>query len=286
MAESVKDEFLALLAASKQVSDSEVRAHFGERITELVPVINELLKASRLELLTDEGAELSYKLRDEATAATLSELTNEQLLVLQVVERSGDQGVWLRDIKNSTSMQQQTLTKALKVLEARKLVKTVRSVQQKTKKLYMAFDLTPTSQVSGGPWYTDQEFDHGFVEGLQKFVLRFVTERKMATLEDISSALNKVGIATVPLKIEDVQLLVDTLVFDTKLEEMRLMRRSATGTMTLNYKVAKQSDDYNFLTEVPCGTCPVRKQCHEGGLISPTNCIYFDNWLKSNAEPI
>ena len=80
------------------------------------------------------------------------ELTNEQLLVLQVVERTENAGIWLRDIKSATSMQQQTLNKALKVLESRKLVKTVRPVQQKTKKLYMRYDKQPTREVSGGPW--------------------------------------------------------------------------------------------------------------------------------------
>ena len=104
------------------------------------------------------------------------ELTNEQLLVLQVVERTENAGIWLRDIKSATSMQQQTLNKALKVLESRKLVKTVRSVQQKTKKLYMAYDLAPTREVSGGPWYTDHEFDHEFVNEIARLVENQIRE--------------------------------------------------------------------------------------------------------------
>ena len=82
----------------------------------------------------------------------MNELTNEQILVFQVIDASDSSGVWLRDIKAATSMTQQALSKALKVLESRKLVKTVRSVQQKTKKLYMRYDKQPTREVSGGPW--------------------------------------------------------------------------------------------------------------------------------------
>ena len=31
----------------------------------------------------------------------------------------------------------------------------------------MLFDVEPAKEITGGPWYTDQEFDHEFVEGKQ-----------------------------------------------------------------------------------------------------------------------
>ena len=33
------------------------------------------------------------------------------------------------------------------------------------------------------------------------------------------------------------------------------------------------------LTECPCGVCPVSKQCCEGGVISPSTCVYMATWL-------
>ena len=45
-------------------------------------------------------------------------------------------GVWTRDIKLSTNIPQHTLTKTLKILEQRNLIKSVRSVVSKSKKLY------------------------------------------------------------------------------------------------------------------------------------------------------
>lgn len=33
------------------------------------------------------------------------------------------------------------------------------------------------------------------------------------------------------------------------------------------------------LTSVPCGTCPVFSECHDGGVISPQTCVYYDKWL-------
>ncbi len=187
-------------------------------------------------------------------------------VIFQVIEKAGDKGIWTRDIKNQTNIQQQvlvwvshvttyytlwrrllivvvgiynlppqSLNKALKILEQRNLVKTVKSVTSRSKKLYILADigklvtissfsystdvvvldifspseakkckrhksfsllcmlimctcssiyhvvitypspyiiptinwpptLEPNKDITGGPWYTDQEFDHAFIE--------------------------------------------------------------------------------------------------------------------------
>lgn len=61
-------------------------------------------------------------------------------------------------MKTATNIPQQTLTKTLKILEQRNLVKFVRAVTSKSKKLYMLYDMIPAKDITGGPWYTDQVF--------------------------------------------------------------------------------------------------------------------------------
>mmetsp|Transcript_585 Transcript_585/g.821 ORF Transcript_585/g.821 Transcript_585/m.821 type:complete len:112 (+) Transcript_585:243-578(+) len=68
-------------------------------------------------------------------------LSKEQQKVYQQIELSGDKGIWVRDIKLATGIQQQTITKALKILESRRLIKSVQGVHSKTKKLYMLYDV-------------------------------------------------------------------------------------------------------------------------------------------------
>jgi RNA polymerase Rpc34 subunit len=58
-------------------------------------------------------------------------------------------GVWTRDIKLSTNIPQHTLTKTLKILEQRNLIKSVRSVVSKSKKLYMLYDVVPAKEITG-----------------------------------------------------------------------------------------------------------------------------------------
>jgi DNA-directed RNA polymerase III subunit RPC6 len=57
------------------------------------------------------------------------------------------------------------------------LVKSVRSVTSKSKKLYMLFDMVPSKEITGGPWYTEQEFDHEFVDELCNYIVSFIRSK-------------------------------------------------------------------------------------------------------------
>jgi DNA-directed RNA polymerase III subunit RPC6 len=35
---------------------------------------------------------------------------------------------------------------------------------------------------------------------------------------------------------------------------------------------------------MPCGKCPVISQCVDGGIISPTTCLYLTKWLSLDDE--
>ena len=34
------------------------------------------------------------------------------------------------------------------------------------------------------------------------------------------------------------------------------------------------------LSGVPCGVCPVARQCTPGGVVSPEGCVYWTRWLE------
>ncbi len=38
--------------------------------------------------------------------------------------------------------------------------------------------------------------------------------------------------------------------------------------------------DTSAVTMTPCGVCPVFSECHDGGLVSPQTCVYYDKWLQ------
>ena len=57
------------------------------------------------------------------------------------------------------------------------MVKTVKSVSASKKKLYMLFDIEPDISVTGGTWYSNQDFEVEFVDVLNQQCFRFLDER-------------------------------------------------------------------------------------------------------------
>lgn len=277
------------------VSNDEFEEHFGSLYgATLTGILNTLLERKRVVLFHSRDApdSLVYQLVPEEMAAKFEGLGPEQMLVYQICERAGNKGIWTRDLKLTTNIPQHTLNKTLKILEQRSLVKSVRSVVSKSRKLYMLFSATPAKEVTGGPWYTDQEFDHAFVEDLCKMILGIVKQSPGTDSRAILERLTSTGVIEASvLTLDDLDVVMRMLVYDGRLEEMFAPLSSAEDSKLplaslpmgmrppARYKVAKEVASGNHLTETPCGVCPVISQCCEGGVISPTTCVYMDKWL-------
>jgi len=182
-----------------------------------------------------------FSLLSAEEATKLQGLDAPSKMVYQVIEASGNKGIWTVDIRNQTNILQVTLTKIFKQLEARRLIKPIKAVTAKTKKLYMLYDLTPAKEITGGPWYSEYEFDHEFIAELRNFILMCV--RRMngglgvgngVTLKQIAHKMIQANVSRVQLSLEEVQQLVQTLAFDYLLEQ-----RGVTDTGEALFVAAK-----------------------------------------------
>jgi len=61
----------------------------------------------------------------------------------------------------------------------------------------MLFDLVPAKDITGGPWYTDQEFDVEFVETIRAYIIKGLYERGMDSVQGIAERVRTSGIAKV-----------------------------------------------------------------------------------------
>ena len=102
---------------------------------------------------------------------------NEERLAYQIIEDSGNRGIWVRDIRIKSNLVQTQLMRILRSLESRKLIKSVKSVQATKRKVYMLYELTPDESVTGGAWYSDQDFESEFVEVLNQHCLKFLKQK-------------------------------------------------------------------------------------------------------------
>lgn len=244
-----------------------------------------VLLAKRQVQIFQLGSSHIYKLQPKEDAGKFKGLTPDDMLVYQAIQQAGNMGIWTKDMKRNTNLQQPQVAKAIKNLEARNLIKAVKSVSAtKGKKVYMLAELKPSKELTGGAWYTDQEFDSEFIDVLKRQCVQFVLKQGLATVENVADAVRKSGITKEELRKKDFKQLMDMLVLDGEVEEV-----ISTGTGlfaafppdTLLYRGSQSRlSETSAFTSIPCGVCPVLHECSDDGLISPKTCIYFQNWLK------
>ena len=66
-----------------------------------------------------------------------------------------------------------------KNLENNRYIKSIKSVKHPTRKIYMLYNLQPSIDVTGGPWFTDSELDTEFIETLLEVCWRFIVGKTM-----------------------------------------------------------------------------------------------------------
>ncbi|GMH33263.1 hypothetical protein BSKO_01097 [Bryopsis sp. KO-2023] len=235
--------------------------------------INALLTSGRLQLFSSNGG-LVYKEINQEEALRFRGLSSEDLLAYQVIEQAGNAGIWTKDMKQLTNLPQIKLNKILKNLEGRKLVKTFRPVECKTRKMYILYTLQPAEHLTGGAWYTNAEKDTEFIETLRQVCSRIIARDKLASLSEIAEIIRTKGYSRVALRDGDIKAVIDTLVYDGTVDEVE------DDDEGVSYRPALLGKpDASPFTSFPCGVCPVFNECKPGGTVSPENCVYFDKWL-------
>lgn len=93
--------------------------------------------------------------------------------MFSLIEESDRLGIWIRDIRDRSGLNETQLRKVLKTLEQRKLVKAVKAVGT-TKKCYMLYNLEADDTLTGGTFYSDQQLDSEFVIRLAQVCINFL----------------------------------------------------------------------------------------------------------------
>ncbi|RDD44343.1 DNA-directed RNA polymerase III subunit RPC6 [Trichoplax sp. H2] len=265
-------------------------------VEQRVSALNRLLSAGNLDLFKSDS-QLIYKLKDPDLVSknAICENTQEKL-VYQVIGDAGNKGIWSRDIRLKCNLQMTQLNKILRNLESKKLIKAVKSVTASKKKLYMLFNLDPDISVTGGAWYSDQDFESEFVEVLNQQCYRCLVQKasnsklklarprislnnSFASSEEVWKIITNLKISKVTLTVTDIETILNTLIYDGK-AEMKI-ESDPDGQEFKLYRAVKPIIDASGLEKTPCGICPVIDQCYENGAISPATCIYMKEWLES-----
>ncbi|CAR30859.1 ZYRO0E04114p [Zygosaccharomyces rouxii] len=267
-------------------------------LNDLMPIVQELLDKNLIKLVKQNN-ELKFQAVDIFEAQKKSAMSAEESLVYSYIEASGREGIWTKTIKAKTNLHQHVVLKCLKSLESQRYVKSVKSVKYPTRKIYMLYNLQPSIDVTGGPWFTDSELDVEFINSLLTIVWRFASDRTFpngfknfsgndkkellyapnvknySTIQDILDFIVASQVVNVELTPANIRSLCDVLVYDDKMEKIShdcyRVTLESVRQMTQYGGLISNDDDGEFSI------------FDYFNLIAPSQndkeAVYFDEWI-------
>lgn len=232
----------ALAADERTITNKELEALAPDQAGRTA-AINFLLGAGLLKVLKDSSGKLTFRAVVKKELDAKKDLSGEESLVLSHIQAAGNEGIWTKHIKVKTELHQTVIDRCLKSLTQKKLVKCISgSVQHPTRKIYMLFHLEPSTEMTGGPWYTDKELDTEFIKTLTATCLQFIRQRSFPhsksgqssqrllypisaapsypTAAQVQAFLNRAKITETQLTVEHVETLLNVLVLDGEVERV------------------------------------------------------------------
>jgi DNA-directed RNA polymerase III subunit RPC6 len=113
-------------------------------------------------------------------------------MVYACIENSGTAGIWNKTIKNRISAHAQVLERVLKGLTNKGLIKSMSSVKNPGRKMWILAGLQPNEEATGGAWFTNGDLDTSLLQAVAAVVEIYVSEQSWEELDsaDHPSPLN------------------------------------------------------------------------------------------------
>ncbi|KAI0672485.1 RNA polymerase Rpc34 subunit-domain-containing protein [Trametes maxima] len=206
--------------------------------------LNFLLGTGLLKAMKDTKGAVSFRAVMKKELDVKKDMSGEEAMILSYIQGAANEGIWTKHLKAKTELHQTVIDRCLKSLTQKQLIKAVKSVKFPTRKIYMLAHLEPSVEMTGGPWYTDNELDTEFIKLLCSACLRFIRDRSVPkqkggdssstsdplypisaapsypTAQQILAFLSKSRITETQLGVEHVEMLLNVLVLDGEVERV------------------------------------------------------------------
>jgi len=162
----------------------------GNDLAELMRCLNRLAKDQLFKIMTKDGKPC-WKVVKKEEAEKYRGLTTEDAMIYAYVESAGREGIWTRTIRARTNVHQAVLSKCLKSLESKGLIKPIQSAKYPKRKIYILAKLQPSEEVTGGAFYTDGVLDEEFVHQLGILAEKYISAKSWYHSSSKSSSKKK-----------------------------------------------------------------------------------------------
>lgn len=231
---SANDKILPVQETVKLIPDAAART----------AAINFLLGAGMFKALANAGGVTALRAVAKNEIEIKKDMTPEEAMVLSHIQASGNEGIWTKHLKAKTELHQTVIDRCLKSLAQKQLVKSIKAVRHPTRKIYMLAHLEPSVELTGGPWYTDNELDAEFIKLLSSACLHYIRDRSFPkqsskrvaqnqirlyaigaapsypSAQQIQHFLSKSKITETELGVEHVEMLLRVLELDGEIEKI------------------------------------------------------------------
>ncbi|CDR94605.1 RNA polymerase rpc34 subunit containing protein, putative [Babesia bigemina] len=239
-----------------------------------------LLKGSRqYSFHHDDDGKKYVRLRDKESREQVARLQDVEYAVFCTIETAGNRGIWTADIKKLCEITGNQLTRTLKVLvEQHGLVKQVTNVHQKSRKLYMLFNIKPARELTGGSFYLNGEFNEMLVEHIQEQVGSFLAKFQGSSLTQITNFLKTLENISGEVREEDVLSIIQILMLEDKVYSAP----TALGDTIYIWSGSATPSFAQKAFGTPCFRCEQVEACqidkyHD---LCPSKCTYLKQWLS------
>lgn len=206
------------------VTEDEISGQFPHvSKLDMAKELNGYLRLQQISLFKDKGV-LYYK-------PSPTNADDYELMVYNLVEQSGSEGIWLKVIKDKTNMPHNLVGKILRNMENNRIIKSVKCLKS-NRKVYVLYNQTPSEEITGGAWFHENDVDVECVKKVLEIVKlfldrttltsdsRLIDYEKNPTLEEIMDYIKKLNILSIPLRLDDLRTLVSVLIFDGEAERL------------------------------------------------------------------
>lgn len=250
--------------------------------------INTLFEQNRLIIENSKTEGNIFKLLSDKEFFKLRDLTGEDQRVYEIVISAGSNGITLNELKMQLGIAGNALQRIRKKLEKKLLIKNVTVPNMKNKKVILGYDIEPSNELKGGFWCTNQQFDKCLIETISGKIVDYLYKQKVANRKEILTYIKTTGLVSSDIKEEDLQNIINLLVFDDKIDiasgnelfDMSkyslLLKKQEAALASYKYKlIPNYLEDFNIIESVPCTFCPVFKFCHSDNVINPSECRHL-----------
>ncbi|KAG2134084.1 RNA polymerase Rpc34 subunit-domain-containing protein [Suillus clintonianus] len=181
----------AALSSTDKVLTSKEAEKIIPDVSARTAAVNFLLGAGMLKVLSNAAGVISFRAVMKKEIEVKKDMSGEEAMVLGHIQASANEGIWTKHLKAKTELHQTVIDRCLKSLVQKQLVKAIKAVRHPTRKIYMLAHLEPSVELTGGPWYTDNELDTEFIKLLSTACLHYIRDRSFPKQSNKASSQNE-----------------------------------------------------------------------------------------------